>query len=91
MKFTAKTLKELVGQLNEKMGRPTTYRDKDRNILIGHITLDYYNGYQLQEITNTGGGVHDRVLGLPWAHRLSAKEMGYFLMGALACFDSKAA
>ena len=80
-----KDIEKKVIRLNEMLHRPSEYYT-DGHCNPGHIMVDLstcYGGYQLNEVSK-GGGVDDRVFGLSWAHRLSAKEMNLFLTGLIA-------
>ena len=72
MRVTKQALREMVTDLNEAMGRPPGLMD------IGHLTVDHNHiGYQLEEELNGKGSV--------FAHtgRMTAREMGYFLIGMI--------
>lgn len=88
MRITKKMLNQLIERLNDNLDRPADAYTKDASgqwtANAGHLQLDHnpiYGGYQLQEIVNSSGGVDDRVFGLDWGHRLTNKEMYYFLKG----------
>lgn len=61
MRHTKKQLKTMTAQLNEKLGRPATSHIKNADGTYtpnyGHISLDHYNGYCLETMSE-GGGVH---------------------------------
>lgn len=91
MKTSKTQIQVKLTKINQLLGRPTEYMLKQANggyiCQVGYIGLDHnpiYGGYQLNETINTGGGVDDKVFGLPWGHRLAPKEMSYFLDGVLA-------
>lgn len=57
-RITIKHLEAIAHRLNKITGSPTTYRDADRNILVGHFHISRdYGGFSLCRTDNSSGGV----------------------------------